>query len=368
MAAVTTRVGEKLASLDASGAMRFLKSSAESDAGPYYVQRFFRCAAFDGFFLNGQAILGGDIQYMLLLPFIVWVIDPAHMQNIALAVIQRYFLTTYFGNALKDLLRLKRCPRGRVRRLTNEFDNEYGFPSTHVAASLAVFLPLVLIMHFNAKRTLYYDGDMTGKALVILLGTRARATALWLSYVSIIGFSRLYLGLNSLMDVAGGVILGFASMFVSNQLTVWLEFMAFSITSVFWQKNIIFALSLSAIIIFMVMIYPDRRVNSTCYQNVLGIAGIMVGGLVQMAIMDFFHVAFKNGKYMRRGGNIWPILGVTIGTAMLLLVRKSARTLFRSVGARRLEISPKMLYALEFAVIGAFVVFSPIALDVLLAR
>ena len=269
---------------------------------------------------------------------------------------------------MKDLCRLRRCRRGRIQRLTNEFDDEYGFPSTHVAAALAVFLPLILITHFKAKRRFYYDGDTTDKALVILLGTRFRATMLWLLYVFLIGFSRLYLGLNSLMDVAGGVVLGFATMLISNKLTSSLETAAFSVTKVFWKKNIIFALSLSAIVVFMVLIYPDRRVNSTCYRDVLGLAGIMVGGLVQMAIMDFFHVAFKNGKYMKREGHFFSVLALIMGTAMLLLVRKSVSTLFRSVGARRLEISPKLLYALEFAVLGAFVVFSPLLLDLILAE
>jgi hypothetical protein len=96
----------------------------------------------------------------------------------------------YFGQLLKELLRLPRPPRHLVVTLENHYSEEYGMPSTH--AMNALTLPLCWFM--------YSAGHFIGPTW--LLGT---VCMLWFISCTL---SRLYKGAHSPADVVVGLALG----------------------------------------------------------------------------------------------------------------------------------------------------------------
>ena len=111
-----------------------LRPYAESEAGPRFFD-VYRTPILDYFF-KYFPFLGNEIQYVLLLPFAAWILDPSNLQRLTLRICTRWFLSVLAANTLKDILCLERC--GPVsKRLTHDVDDQFGFPSTHLSARLA---------------------------------------------------------------------------------------------------------------------------------------------------------------------------------------------------------------------------------------
>ena len=134
-------------------------------------------AIFEGFTLAGYPLF-----YLALLPLIFWLWKPRESHQLVAFLI----LSALLNSLLKDFFD---DPRPDLAfALDGRVGGSYGFPSGH--AQLAV---------------------VTWGALAIFAGTRAAALA---ATVMIIGicFSRLYLGVHDIEDVAGGLTLGVLSL------------------------------------------------------------------------------------------------------------------------------------------------------------
>jgi len=133
-----------------------------------------------------SSILGDQIAYVMLLPWLFWVFNPP----LGRAFLELLILGTIVGNIVKNCLALPRPPSPPVwtrKRLT-----DYGCPSSHSLNSMA--LPFFLVYHFWNNDDLY--SSITYFALA----------ALWA--LSVI-FSRMYLGVHSPLDVTVGSSIGF---------------------------------------------------------------------------------------------------------------------------------------------------------------
>ena len=134
-------------------------------------------AIFEGFTLAGYPLF-----YLALLPLIFWLWKPRESHQLVAFLI----LSALLNSLLKDFFD---DPRPDLAfALDGRVGGSYGFPSGH--AQLAV---------------------VTWGALAIFAGTRAAALG---ATVMIIGicFSRLYLGVHDIEDVAGGLTLGVLSL------------------------------------------------------------------------------------------------------------------------------------------------------------
>jgi membrane-associated phospholipid phosphatase len=136
----------------------------------------------------------GTIEfYLILIPFLYWVISASLGFRVLLLLIGTDFLGIFF----KQLLHQPR-PNwvGDVQGLAEE--TSYGIPSTHASDTLAVWGYLVYVLN---KTWLWI---LTG--LVVLL----------------VGISRMYLGVHFPTDVLGGWLIGLAAIFLLVKGEVWL--------------------------------------------------------------------------------------------------------------------------------------------------
>jgi membrane-associated phospholipid phosphatase len=125
------------------------------------------------------SFLGTVEFYLLLIPFIYWVIDPRLGFRLLLVLIS----TDFLGLSIKQLLRQPRPYWiGDVKVLAEE--TSYGIPSTHASDSMAVWGYLT----YRLKKGWLY--------------------ALWVVMVMMIGLSRMYLGVHFPTDVLAGWLIG----------------------------------------------------------------------------------------------------------------------------------------------------------------
>ncbi|KOO25779.1 hypothetical protein Ctob_004451 [Chrysochromulina tobinii] len=158
------------------------------------VQQVLRCKAADIWF-SAFPFLGNEIQYVLLLPATAWFLDDAGAtaRHLSLGA----FIGCYLSNAAKTQMRLPRPPlklhvgKGstvseKARQEHERIAEQYGFPSTHSAHALLL-------------------GTIFGRAL---LSPGLGRQAFVLVHTAHVGLSRLYMGVHSLADVLGGLLVG----------------------------------------------------------------------------------------------------------------------------------------------------------------
>lgn len=129
-------------------------------------------------------ILGDELFYATMIPFWFWNVDSA----VARRVVLLWSINMYVGQVLKDIFKIER-PGHPVIKLQRKWALEYGFPSTHAMVGLQIPFSVV---YFSYQR---YDISL-GVGVVICL--------LWCTTVCV---SRIYLGMHSVLDILGGLIL-----------------------------------------------------------------------------------------------------------------------------------------------------------------
>ncbi len=158
------------------------------------VQRVLRCKAADVWF-SAFPFLGNEIQYVLLLPGTAWFFDDAGAtaRHLSLGA----FIACFLSNATKTRLKLPRPPlklhvgKGpsvseTARQEHERIAEQYGFPSTHSAHALLL-------------------GTLLGRALSSDGRVQAAFAGVHTAHVAL---SRLYMGVHSLADVLGGLLVG----------------------------------------------------------------------------------------------------------------------------------------------------------------
>ena len=196
------------------------------------------------------ARFGDEIAYTLGLPIIGW----STPSNVTMLVILSWSLTFWLGHCLKDLFQLPRPHHidSEVVCLENHFSAEFGLPSTHAQAVWAI--PFTALFALGSS-----------------VPNRGAWIAFAIVYASTVSFSRLYLGVHSVLDVAVGTILG----------------MLTCVASIWFGPSLIDAfLSLSPILAifasffahsFLLAIYPALPGFSTTYRDTAAILGVASG-------------------------------------------------------------------------------------------
>lgn len=134
------------------------------------------------------AFLGNEEFYLSGLPFMVWMVDAAMMRQVIIV----WGTVMYLGQAFKDYLQWARPPAPPLVRLESSHLDEFSMPSTHATAGTAipmVFATLVLERY-----------DFPTIPVVCL-------AILWFLTTC---FSRLYLGVHTVLDLLAGIAIALA--------------------------------------------------------------------------------------------------------------------------------------------------------------
>ncbi|KAM7298292.1 sphingosine-1-phosphate phosphatase 2 [Ixodes scapularis] len=138
------------------------------------------------------SLLGYEMFYATFFPFLLWNFDAAVCRRV-LAV---WALALYCGGVAKDVIRWPRPSSPPVVQFDRKYAAEYGMPSTHAMTGASVpFGLLVFTMH-------RYEYSLPLGLLVCTV---------WCALLCI---SRLYLGMHTVLDLLGGLLLAWALMLV----------------------------------------------------------------------------------------------------------------------------------------------------------
>ncbi|XP_021738322.1 lipid phosphate phosphatase delta-like [Chenopodium quinoa] len=180
----------------------------------------------------------------------------------------------YVGNCIKDVISAPRPSCPPVRRLIATKDEEenaqeYGLPSSHTlnTVCLSGFL-LYYVISYNQRSV--GPEEFVGLAVVCLL-------------VGLIAFGRIYLGMHSLIDVLGGLILGLTI------LAFWLTVHEYVDTFITSGKNVTtFWAALSFLLFFA---YPTPEVPTPSFEFHTAFNGVAFGIVsgVQQTYYQFLH-------------------------------------------------------------------------------
>ncbi|XP_065331528.1 sphingosine-1-phosphate phosphatase 2-like [Cloeon dipterum] len=130
-------------------------------------------------------ILGDEIFYACFIPFWFWNVDGAVGRRFVMV----WAIVMYIGQGIKDIVRWPRPACPPAIRVQKKWSLEYGMPSTH--AMVGVAIPFS-ILFYTVNR---YQYNFT-------IGLMFAIT--WCAVVCV---SRLYLGMHSISDVIGGLVL-----------------------------------------------------------------------------------------------------------------------------------------------------------------
>jgi membrane-associated phospholipid phosphatase len=161
--------------------------------------------------------------------------------DVFLLVIMSWVITFYVGHSLKDYFQLPRpfVIDKDVVCLESHFSDEYGLPSTHCQAVWAIPTTLLTLLE------LQYLGWWIAFALVYALS---------------VSFSRLYLGVHSLLDCIVGILLGLATCGLVNWIGPLMMDYFMSLSPI---SSVIYVL---VIHILMLKCYPKIEGYSTTYR------------------------------------------------------------------------------------------------------
>lgn len=135
--------------------------------------------------------LGNEIFYIMFFTFSIWNFDSFVVRKCSIM----WIVVMYIGQAAKDVIRWPRPHSPPVVRMEERYVLEYGMPSTH--AMVGVAIPFGMLIFMSGR----YEFNL-------VLGLMFAIT--WSILVS---FSRLYLGMHSVLDLLAGIF--FASLLMA---------------------------------------------------------------------------------------------------------------------------------------------------------
>jgi membrane-associated phospholipid phosphatase len=286
--------------------------------------------AFDGP-MKFITFLGTIEFYLLLIPFLYWVVSAPLGMRVLLVLIGTDFLTLGF----KQLLRQPRPYWvGQVKPLAEE--TSYGIPSSHASDSLAVWGYLA----YRLKKDWLW-------ALTILV-------------VLLIGLSRMYLGVHFPTDVLAGWLIGLVVIIVfaksEDRVAAWLG--NFSMPG---QIGIGFAVSILMILAGwiigrLIAPYPDPPAWAEYASQARGIShyftlgGSLFGATLGYALMRQ-HAAFQaRGAWWQR------VLRYALGMAVVLAIYLGLDVAFGMIAADQTALGLVLRYT-RYAAVTFWVMF-----------
>ncbi|XP_042512947.1 lipid phosphate phosphatase delta-like [Macadamia integrifolia] len=180
----------------------------------------------------------------------------------------------YIGNSAKDVVSAPRPSSPPIRRVAateDEKENalEYGLPSSHTLNTVCLAGYLLHYLLYSADNT-----DATQVMAGVTLGCL---------FVGLIGFGRIYLGMHSVVDVLGGLVVGLV--ILAFWLTVHEYFDSFIVSG---QNVSSFWAALSFLLLFA---YPTPELPTPSFEYHAAFSGVSLGIVtgVQQTYLQFHH-------------------------------------------------------------------------------
>jgi len=214
----------------------------------------------------------------------------------------------WFGNWFKDYLCLPR-PLPPAQKLSPKYHDEYGFPSTHSVCGLAIpFYFIFTFLEFNTWQ--FYVASLFG-----------------LSFVCLVSYSRMYLGMHTLPDIIGGLAVAVVV------LTFWFNF-GFELVED-WILTGSYVPFWSVVIgAFLLTMQPESVGHCVCFDDSVCFIGSIVGGMCGAARLPFFSNTVDNSSLF------WCIFRYVFGVSLMVGSRFVFKPLVRA-------IVPKLLLYIE---------------------
>lgn len=248
------------------------------------------------------AFLGNEEFYLTFFPFCIWNVDFLVVRQVAML----WAIVMYLGQATKDYLRWPRPPCPPVVRLETSYIQEFSMPSTHAMAGTAI--PL-------------YLAYLAIERYQIPFPVAATVAVLWFSITC---FSRLYLGVHSILDLLAGFLYS---------LLIFLTFLRYVEDYDFYQQTHPFAVPavMAAALMLCTVCYPDSHKNSSkgdAVQIVAALAGVTMGAWLGY-YLGYMHEPQHQGPYSVEMPTLswlgFSLLRFLSGLAMIALVYLGTR-------------------------------------------
>jgi len=147
----------------------------------------------DGFF-QLVTMIGEDMFFILMAALVYWCINKEFGYKLCFA----YLTSGVINTIIKEIMKVPRLiGHPEIRSLRVETATGYSFPSGHTQQTTVFWLSIILELR---KRWLL----LIGSVLILM-----------------VGLSRLYLGVHTLMDVVGAILVGLAWIYISNAIFDW---------------------------------------------------------------------------------------------------------------------------------------------------
>ncbi|KAJ7975955.1 lipid phosphate phosphatase delta [Quillaja saponaria] len=217
----------------------------------------------------------------------------------------------YTGNCVKDVVSAPRPTSPPVRRITatkDEKENatEYGLPSSHTLNTVCLS---GYLLHYVLTYTQYED------SYVKIIGIPLACL-----FVALIGFGRIYLGMHSLVDVFGGLIIGLVI------LVFWLSVDEYLDNFVVSGQNVTsFWAALSFLLLFA---YPTPELPTPSFEYHTAFNGVVLGIVagIQQTYYQFHHDAVP--RFFTPELTIPVFVGrMLVGIPTILLVKFCSKAL-----------------------------------------
>lgn len=269
------------------------------------IQRF-RHRALDALFAGLSCVVSVPF-YTAFLPLLFW----SGHGKLARQMTLLMAFCDYMGNCVKDVVSAPRpsCPPvRRVMATKDEEENamEYGLPSSHTlnTVCLSGYLLHYVLSYIQSRDALI---AFAGFAVVCLL-------------VGLVGLGRIYLGMHSLIDIIGGLIMGLVI------LAFWLTVHDYVDSFIVSGQNVTyFWTTLSFLLLFA---YPTPELPTPSFEFHTAFNGVALGIIagVQQTYSQFHHEAVP--RIFTPQLSLAALLGrVLVGIPTILLVKFCSKAL-----------------------------------------
>ena len=243
-------------------------------------------------FFQIVSYFGDEIAFTLGLPILAWNMT----RDVSFNVLVAWCLTFYIGHSLKDIFQLPRPFNvdKDVVCLEKHFSAEFGLPSTHSQA--------VWCIPPTALAGITFSSDAMFWTWV----------AFALFYASMVSFSRIYLGVHSLLDVVAGALLGI----LTCMLIVWVGGSLRSFL-VLEGNALVCMFFIFLVPVVMLLLYPRLPGFSTTFRDTASILGVTTG--VQLADLLVTRLAIVDLAGMQQAPS-FSVIALRILLGLICLV------------------------------------------------
>lgn len=276
----------------------------------------FHCYPFMHTLMTALSLLGDELFFASVFPVLLWCFDPALVRT----TILMWSLCIFTGQAAKDIFELPRPSHRDIVKCERHFHLEYGFPSTHAQITLVLF---VTITDFVRD---HYNVHPQWLIFAVLLSL-------------MVGLSRVYLGVHSVMDLMGGYTLGLCQILLN-----WC-FNFSDIVDSWLQSHSAWHLILVAAV--FVLIYPyNTREYSPAWGNC--VRGIASGCGCAIAVMWLYDPSMPAQPHVPQLWTSYAIAlaRVVVGLAATLAVKTAVKPITYFIiphVVQQLQIAPAFI-------------------------